>query len=88
MVRGNKYKCYYCGNKEKCTKDHFIPKSKKGTLLVYACTLCNFTKKDLYPYQWVYYISNHIAIKEEIKIRVKNSVASLFKYIKNNQLKY
>lgn len=56
-------KCFYCGRKmlrvgnskhfhDKCTKDHFFPKSHGFDLVgnkVFACGKCNNSKKDNYP---------------------------------------
>jgi hypothetical protein len=43
-----KYKCVYCGKKEKLTRDHIIPLSKGGGLtkenVVPACKSCNSSK--------------------------------------------
>lgn len=77
MVRGNRNKCYYCGQEEKCTSDHFYPKSKGGKLKVYACGLCQRTKADMLPGQYMDYINKHIAINPEIKIRITNAIKSL-----------
>ena len=86
MVRGNKNKCYYCGQIEKCTSDHFHPKSKGGRLKVYACGLCQRTKADMTPTQFVEYIKGHIAINEEAKIRITYSIRSLIHLINRDEL--
>ena len=77
MPKGNKDKCFYCSNEEKCTKDHFYAKSKGGRVLVYACSICQGSKKDLHPLDWLSYICSHVAIKDETKIRIMNVVKSL-----------
>jgi len=77
MTKGNKHKCYYCGNEEPCTKDHFYPKSKGGRLCVYACGICQASKKDLHPLEWLRYIINHTAITDEAKQRIKTAVTTL-----------
>ena len=86
MVRGSKNKCYYCGHEEICTADHFYPKSKGGRLKVYACGLCQRTKADLSPEQFVIYIKNHIAISDESKNRITRSVKSLISLINRGEL--
>ena len=85
MTRGNKYKCYYCGNIEKCTKDHFYPKSKGGRFTVYACQLCQCSKKDMCPTEWAsVYIAKHVAITPESKQRIRCSVESLIIFLNEN----
>lgn len=86
--RGNPNKCYYCGNLEKCTKDHFYPKSKGGKLMVYACKVCQGSKKDLDPTDWASnYISTHIAITSESKQRIRVAVDSLIELMNINERK-
>lgn len=77
-IKGNKNKCYYCGQDELCTKDHFIPKSKKGCITVYACTLCQGSKGALMPLDWLNYILNHNSITKEKKKRIDTAVTSLW----------
>jgi hypothetical protein len=79
MVRGNKYKCYYCGQEEKCTSDHFYPKSREGRLKVYACKLCQRTKANMLPGEYMDYINNHVAIDKDVKIRITRAIKSLLK---------
>lgn len=47
-----KYRCVYCGEKKKLTKDHIIPVSQKGPMtkenIVPACKPCN-SKKHIKP---------------------------------------
>lgn len=54
-----KKKCHYCGHVEVTTRDHFIPKSKGGKIIVQACALCQFTKKEKMPLVWLSYIRSH-----------------------------
>ena len=82
-TKGNKDKCFYCGQLETCTKDHFYPKSKKGRIMVYACQLCQGSKKDMLPMEFVSYMGNHSAIKEQIKLRIKTAVISLLDKLEN-----
>jgi hypothetical protein len=77
MVKGNIDICYYCGQEERCTVDHFYPKSKGGKLKVYACRLCQRTKADMLPEQYINYIENHIAIDSDVKIRIITAIRSL-----------
>ena len=86
MVRGNKNKCYYCGQEEECTTDHFYPKSKGGRLKVYACGLCQRTKKDMTPEQFINYMKNHVAIDETVKLRIIYSIRSLTSLINRDEL--
>lgn len=86
MVRGNKNKYYYCGQSEKCTSDHFFPKSKGGRLKVYACGLCQRTKSNMTPEQFIKYINDHIAIREESKGRIIYSIRSLMDLINRDEL--
>ena len=88
MTRGSKNKCYYCGQDERCTADHFYPKSKGGKLKVYACALCQRTKADLQPEQFIKYINNHVAISDESKIRITQSIRSLISLINRGELEY
>lgn len=49
ILRRDRYRCQYCGSRERLTVDHIIPKSRGGKdtweNLVAACTPCN-NKKD------------------------------------------
>jgi 5-methylcytosine-specific restriction endonuclease McrA len=76
-TKGNKFKCWYCGQDERCTKDHFYPKSHGGTLTVYACSVCQGSKGDMPPIVWLKYIKNHRAISDEAKKRIETAVISL-----------
>jgi len=87
MNRGRPDKCWYCGQEEKCTKDHFYPKSKGGNVTVYACRICQAAKGDLMPDKFVEYIEQHVLIKEEIKQRIHTAVYSLMKHTQNQYLK-
>ena len=80
-VRGKQEVCYYCGTKEECTKDHFYPKSKGGTTVVWACRICQFTKQNEHPLNWLDYINNHIAFTEEFKRKVNKSILHLHNQI-------
>jgi 5-methylcytosine-specific restriction endonuclease McrA len=86
-TKGNKNKCFYCGQEEECTKDHFFPKSKKGRIMVYACQLCQGAKKDLLPMEFVKYIENHLAVRFEIKERIKIAVTSLLEILEKENEK-
>jgi hypothetical protein len=85
MIKGNKWKCWYCGNEERCTKDHFYPKSKKGRTMVYACAVCQGSKKSLHPLEWLKYIQGHVAITDEAKQRISNAVTSLHLQLKDKE---
>ena len=88
MPRGSRHKCYYCGHEEECTADHFYPKSKGGRLKVYACGLCQRTKADMTPEQFVAYINNHVAIDPSARIRITHSIRSLISLINREELEY
>lgn len=78
MKIGSRFTCYYCGQKEPCTRDHFVPKSKGGNLIVYACQLCQRSKADMMPMDWVYYLRAHPLINLEHVVRVDTAVRSLW----------
>jgi len=89
-VKGIRDRCYYCAKQEKCTKDHFIPRSKGGTLTAWACKKCQNTKKDLMPLDWLEIIHTIPEYKGK-EDRIKTSVLSLLEWIKlqkENRLKY
>ncbi len=79
---GHKEKCYYCGQPEICTKDHFYPKSRGGNVIIWACAVCQGSKKDMMPEEWVVYVKNHVAFTPEIKVRIENCVYSLIRRFK------
>jgi len=81
ITKGNKFKCWYCGQDEKCTKDHFLPKSKGGRIIVYACRVCQGSKGDMIPLNWLQYIQSHKAISEEAKKRIETAIVSLIEKI-------
>ena len=87
-VRGNRFKCWYCGNEERCTKDHFYPKSKGGTVTVYACLICQYSKKDLHPLDWLDYIKSHVAISNESKIIIEKAVLTLHNFIQTKSINF
>lgn len=87
LVTGNKNNCYYCGQVEVCTKDHFFPKSKGGTFLVYACAVCQRVKANLSPKEWVTYITFSSAFTVEYKLRVMDSVRNLIELLIKNKSK-
>jgi hypothetical protein len=87
MVRGNKHKCYYCGQEEDYTADHFYPKSKGGMTKVYACNLCQRTKVDMTPLQFLSYMNNHIAIREEVKQRITTAITTLIEFLSKEKTK-
>ncbi len=87
MNKGRPGKCWYCGQEEKCTKDHFYPKSKGGTVTVYACKICQAAKGDSMPDKFAEYIEQHVLIKEEMKQRIHTAVHSLMKHTQNQYLK-
>ena len=86
-TRGNENKCYYCGQAEKCTKDHFYPKKDGGVLTVFACALCQNSKRAMKPLEWLSYVNSHVAIADSAKFRIKNSVKSLEAFMKKKKLK-
>lgn len=87
MTRGNKNKCYYCGVEEKCTKDHFIPKSRGGNYTVYACSYCQETKLNLYPLNWIDIIKWEKLYDEQTIERIKRAVFSLYKLAAESKIK-
>lgn len=78
MTRGDRSKCYYCGQIEKCTKDHFIPVSKRGFLTVWACRICQASKGSMMPLDWIDYLRNHTLIDKNHVLRVENAVVTLW----------
>jgi hypothetical protein len=76
-TKGNANKCWYCGQEEVCTKDHFVPRSKGGKIKVYACRLCQRTKGHMMPLEWLEYITSHIVVRDDLKERIKTSILSL-----------
>lgn len=87
MKKGNPNKCWYCGEDEKCTKDHFYPKKFGGTLIVYACKICQSAKGDLMPDEFVEYIKSNSLIKPRKKIRIITAIYTLMFQTKNQYLK-
>ncbi len=87
MKKGNPNKCWYCGQEEKCTKEHFYPKFKGGNIIVYACKICQAAKGSLMPDEFVTYIEQHILIKEEKKERIRTAVYSLMAQTRDQYLK-
>jgi len=83
-VRGNQYKCYYCGTEEKCTKDHFYPKSKGGKYLVWACRFCQSSKGNKMPINWLMYINNLNILTNEAKLQINKAVNSLIEVLPDN----
>lgn len=53
ILRRDRFRCQYCGSREKLTVDHVIPKSRGGRdtweNLVAACTPCNNRKGNRTP---------------------------------------
>jgi len=86
MTRGNPNKCYYCGHEEKCTKEHFIPKSKRGFLKVWACSVCQGSKGKMMPIEWVEYLRKHPLIDKAHVMLVKRSVDSLWLKVLTKQI--
>ncbi len=86
MTRGNPNKCYYCGQPEKCTKDHFIPVSKRGFLTVWACRICQASKADMMPLDWLEYLRKHVMIDKLTVARVENAVVPLWTKIMSKEL--
>lgn len=86
MTRGNRNKCYYCGQPEVCTKDHFIAKSKKGFLTVWACRICQTSKGDMMPLLWLDYLKSHRLINKETMDRVETAVMSLWEKVINKKI--
>lgn len=88
MTRGSKNRCYYCGQEENCTADHFYPKSKGGKLKVYACGLCQRTKANMTPDEFVEYIRDHVAIDTDSVVRITHAVRSLIRLINRGEIEY
>ncbi len=53
ILRRDRYRCQYCGSREKLTVDHVVPRSRGGSdawkNLVAACTACNNKKGNRTP---------------------------------------
>src|SRR5690606_22318445 len=53
VMRRDRFRCQYCGSREKLTVDHVLPKSRGGKdtweNLVTACTPCNNRKGNRTP---------------------------------------
>lgn len=79
-ARGNPDKCYYCGQVEKCVKEHFYPKSKGGRYLVWACTGCDRHKADMLPDEWLDKIER-TRMPEATKKRITTAVTSLIELL-------
>jgi len=76
--------CAYCCKIERCTRDHFYPKSKGGRLTVPACEICQRTKGAKMPRHWISYLEKHPLIdKERLKI-LKDNVYNIEIFIRNN----
>jgi len=86
MKKGNPNKCWYCGQEEECTKEHFYPKSQGGNIIVYACRICQAAKGDLMPDKFVMYMNQHILIKDEKKERISTAVFSLMAQTRDQYL--
>jgi hypothetical protein len=84
-VRGNQYKCYYCGTEEKCTKDHFYPKSKGGKYLVWACHSCQRHKSNLLPLDWLEKI-DRTRMPQDAKDRIRTAVTTLIEILDTSGL--
>lgn len=78
---GSKHKCGYCGQDETCTRDHFIPKSLGGKVMVWACEICQGTKKNYMPHEWVAYLRNHILFDKVMVDVVEAVVKSIYAFI-------
>lgn len=87
MTRGGRFTCYYCGQKEPCTKDHFYPKSRGGILIVYACHVCQRVKGDMHPLMFVEYVNGHNMFTFESKVRIARAVNSLWQLYLNGEVK-
>lgn len=66
--------CFYCGNLEQCTKDHFWPRKDSGRIKVWACRVCQGSKGHLQPLEWVLYLESHALINKQHVNRVRKSV--------------
>lgn len=85
-TRGNPNKCYYCGHDEECTKDHFIPKSKRGFLTVWCCRICQHSKGNMMPLVWLEYLDTHPLIDKQHLVRVKTAVTSLWEKVMKKEI--
>lgn len=77
MVRSTFGRCYYCGALDNVTNDHFIPQSKGGRIVVPACTLCQWTKRDLMPLEFAEYMEGHAAVTPGASKRIREAVVTL-----------
>lgn len=71
--------CAYCGNWRRMTKDHIIPKSKGGQLILWVCIWCNKSKRNLYLEEWLNMLSpscpQHIYVKRLLRMTLQDIVA-------------
>jgi len=77
LTRGQKGKCYYCGANEACTRDHVIPRSKGGKYTVYACKVCQSTKANLMPLEWIEYLKKSPMYNKDAIARIERAVMPL-----------
>lgn len=47
------YCAYCCGNWRKLTKDHIVPRSKGGNLILLVCSWCNNHKANMLLGEWL-----------------------------------
>ena len=87
-VRGRRDTCYYCGAKDNCTRDHFIPKSKGGCLTVWACRVCQKVKADMIPEHFVDFITRSSIFSDEYKKRVSYTINSFYAWLSANNIQY
>jgi hypothetical protein len=66
-VIGTKGVCFYCEEKKHTNKDHFVPRSVGGVLIVISCIDCNSRKSNLNPFMWIQLvkIADYPAAKKE-----------------------
>lgn len=81
---GVKSKCWYCGQHETCTRDHFYPISRGGRLKVWACELCQRTKAHRTPLEWIAYIAGHGAIDNAARGRIIQNTIRLWNEIEDS----
>lgn len=84
------YCCFYCGCRgERCTRDHFWPKSIGGIVMVYACRICQISKANKLPDEWVEQMivaDNRFSVRYKENIRIK--VDKLWEHIHTNKIRY
>ena len=75
-------KCYYCEKSRKLNKDHIIPKSENGRVIVSCCYECNNKKQNFSPFE--FYLLGFI--NDEKLLKVYNYCKELNKNLDDKKL--